>query len=68
MMTSRCGCRLSEAQAYLAKKSVTNLINGVIGKLESFDGKSLDLMTGSGAVHIALREPLTTYKQINTGR
>jgi len=39
-------------------------IDGVIGKLQSFDGKSLDLMTPSGAVHVAVKEPLTTYKQI----
>jgi hypothetical protein len=39
-------------------------IDGVIGKLQSFDGKSLDLMTGSGAVHVVVKEPLTTYKQI----
>jgi hypothetical protein len=39
-------------------------IDGVIGKLTSFDGNSLDVMTPSGAVHIAVKEPLTTYKQI----
>ena len=39
-------------------------IEGVIGKLQSFDGKSLDVMTPSGAVHVAVKEPLTTYKQI----
>ena len=39
-------------------------IDGVIGKLQSFDGKSLDVMTPSGAVHVAVKEPLTTYKQI----
>jgi hypothetical protein len=39
-------------------------IEGVIGKLQSFDGKSLDVMTTSGAVHVAVKEPLTTYKQI----
>jgi hypothetical protein len=39
-------------------------IDGVIGKLQSFDGKSLDVMTASGAVHVAVKEPLTTYKQI----
>jgi hypothetical protein len=39
-------------------------INGVIGKLQSFDGKSLDVMTPSGAVHVAVKDPLTTYKQI----
>jgi hypothetical protein len=39
-------------------------IEGVIGKLQSFDGTSLDVMTSSGAVHVAVKEPLTTYKQI----
>jgi len=39
-------------------------IEGVIGKLQSFDGKSLDVQTPSGVVHVAVREPLTTYKQI----
>jgi hypothetical protein len=41
-------------------------IDGVIGKLQSFDGKSLDVMTPSGAVHVAVKEPLTTYKQISS--
>src|SRR5579864_1353927 len=39
-------------------------IDGVIGKLQSFDGKSLDVMTPAGAVHVAVKQPLTTYKQI----
>ena len=39
-------------------------IEGVIGKLQSFDGKSLELMTAAGAVHVAVKQPLTTYKQI----
>jgi hypothetical protein len=39
-------------------------IEGVIGKLQSFDGKSLDVQTPSGVVHVAVKEPLTTYKQI----
>jgi hypothetical protein len=39
-------------------------IDGIIGKLQSFDGKSLDVITGSGEVHVAVKEPLTTYKQI----
>jgi len=39
-------------------------IDGVIGKLQSFDGKSLDVMTPSGAIHVAVKEPLTTYRQI----
>ena len=39
-------------------------ISGVIGKLQSFDGKSLDVATSSGAVHVDVKQPLTTYKQI----
>ena len=39
-------------------------IDGVIGKLQSFDGKSLDVQTPSGVVHVIVNQPLTTYKQI----
>jgi hypothetical protein len=39
-------------------------IAGVIGKLKAFSSSSLDVMTSSGAVHIAVKQPLTTYKQI----
>ena len=39
-------------------------IDGVIGKLQSFDGKSLDIQTPSGLVHVIVKQPLTTYKQI----
>src|ERR1700679_782487 len=39
-------------------------ISGVIGKLQSFDGKSLVVATSSGVVHVDVKEPLTTYKQI----
>jgi hypothetical protein len=39
-------------------------IDGVIGKLQSFDGKSLDVQTPSGVVHVIVKQPLTTYEQI----
>jgi hypothetical protein len=39
-------------------------IDGVIGKLQSFDGKALDVQTPSGVVHVIVKQPLTTYKQI----
>jgi hypothetical protein len=39
-------------------------IDGVIGKLQSFDGKTLDVATSSGVVHVAVKGHLTTYKQI----
>src|SRR6202045_1539899 len=39
-------------------------ISGVIGKVQSFTGTSLDVQTPSGVVHVNVKEPLTTYKQI----
>jgi hypothetical protein len=39
-------------------------IDGVIGKLQSFDGKSLDVATSAGVVHVVVKGRLTTYKQI----
>jgi hypothetical protein len=39
-------------------------ISGVIGKLQSFTGSSLDVQTTSGVVHVSVKQPLTTYKQI----
>jgi hypothetical protein len=39
-------------------------IPGVIGKVESFTSSSLDVQTPSGVVHVDVKQPLTTYKQI----
>src|SRR5712671_3285113 len=39
-------------------------ISGVIGKVQSFTGSSLDVQTPSGVVHVDFKQPLTTYKQI----
>ena len=39
-------------------------ISGVIGKLQSITANSLDVQTPSGVVHIVVKQPLTTYKQI----
>lgn len=39
-------------------------IDGVIGKLQSFDGKTLDVGTNSGVVDVVIKGHLTTYKQI----
>jgi hypothetical protein len=55
-----CSLTIGAAEAQQAAAP----IDGVIGKLQSFDGKSLDIMTPAGAVHVAVKEPLTTYKQI----
>jgi len=39
-------------------------LSGVKGKLQSFTASSLDIMTQSGVVHVNIKQPLTTYKQI----
>jgi hypothetical protein len=39
-------------------------ISGVIGQVQSFTGSSLDVQTPSGVVHVDVKQPLTTYKQI----
>src|SRR5580658_6524975 len=48
----------------LAQAKVAPPISGVIGKLQSFSGSSLDVQTPSGIVHVDVKQPLTTYKQI----
>ena len=54
---------LATPNAVRAQAKVAPPIDGVIGKLQSFDGKSLDVQTPSGVVHVIVRQPLTTYKQ-----
>ena len=39
-------------------------LSGVIGKVESVTDSSIDVQTGSGLVHVNIKQPLTTYKQI----
>jgi len=39
-------------------------ISGVIGRVQSFTGSSLDVQTSSGVVHVDVKQPLTTYKLI----
>jgi hypothetical protein len=47
-----------------AQTKAATPIDGVIGKLQSFDGKALDVQTPSGVVHVIVKQPLATYKQI----
>ena len=37
---------------------------GVLGRVQSFTGSSLDVATASGVVHVTVTQPLATYKQI----
>ena len=39
-------------------------ISGIIGKVQLFTGSSLDVQTPSGVVHVDVKQPLITYKQI----
>jgi hypothetical protein len=55
---------LATAHTVWAQATAAPPISGVIGKLQSFDGKSLDVATSSGVVHVSVKQPLTTYKQI----
>jgi hypothetical protein len=48
----------------LAQAKAAPPISGLIGKLQSFTGSSLDVQTPSDVVHVSVKQPLTTYKQI----
>jgi hypothetical protein len=37
---------------------------GVLGKVQSFTGSSLDVATPSGVVHVSVSQALATYKQV----
>jgi hypothetical protein len=39
-------------------------LSGVLGKVQSFNGSSLDVATPAGVVHVTVMQPLATYKQI----
>src|SRR3984885_6967550 len=39
-------------------------LSGVLGKVQSFTGSSLDVATPAGVVHVTVTQPLATYKQI----
>ncbi|HMH11588.1 MAG TPA: hypothetical protein VK578_00640 [Edaphobacter sp.] len=54
---------LATPHAVWSQAKAASPIDGVIGKLQSFDGKSLDVQTPSGVVHVVVKQPLTTYKQ-----
>jgi hypothetical protein len=56
------GCTLAIGVA--KAQQVAPPIPGVIGKVKSFTGSSLEVQTPSGVVHVDVKQPLTTYKQI----
>jgi len=57
---------ISATEAQQAANGTTQAappISGIIGKVQSFTGSSLDVQTPSGVVHVDVKQPLTTYKQ-----
>jgi hypothetical protein len=58
LLASTLSIGASEAQ------QVAPPIPGVIGTIQSFTGSSLDVQTPSGVVHVDVKVPLTTYKQL----
>jgi hypothetical protein len=55
---------LATSHTVVAQAKAAPPISGVIGKVQSFTGSSLDVQTPSGVVHVDVKQPLTTYKQI----
>ena len=52
------------ALSLLAQAQPAPPLSGVLGKIQSFTGGSLDVATPSGVVHVTVTQPLATYKQI----
>ncbi len=62
-----CTLAIGATEAQLAVNGTMQAappISGVIGKVQSFTGSSLDVQTPSGVVHVDVKQPLTTYKQM----
>jgi len=49
-----------------AQVKVVPPISGVKGKLQSYTGRSLEILTTSGVVRVNVRQPLKTYKQVRS--
>ncbi len=48
----------------LAQAEPAPPLSGVLGKVQTYTGSSLDVATPSGLVHVTVTQPLATYKQI----
>jgi hypothetical protein len=59
MLAARVNPNIAWAQAPPARP-----LSGVLGKVQSFTGSSLDVAAPSGVVHVTVKQPLATYKQI----
>jgi hypothetical protein len=59
MLAAQVISNIARAQAQAAPP-----LSGVLGKVQSFTGSSLDVATPSRVVHVTVTQPLATYKQI----
>jgi hypothetical protein len=55
---------MATPSAFGAEVNAAPPLSGVLGKVQSFTGSSLDVATPSGVVHVTVTQPLATYKQI----
>jgi hypothetical protein len=55
---------MATPNAFGAEVNAAPPLSGVLGKVQSFTGSSLDVATPSGVVHVTVTQPLATYKQI----
>jgi hypothetical protein len=55
---------MASSNAFAAEVNAPPPLSGVLGKVQSFTGSSLDVATPSGVVHVTVTQPLATYKQI----
>jgi hypothetical protein len=54
----------SIVEAQSGADQIAKPISGVIGKVQSFTASALDVQTPEGLVHVDVKQPLTTYKQV----
>src|SRR6266403_4951686 len=59
LLTAQVIPNIARAQAQPAPP-----LAGVLGRVQSFTGSSLDVATPAGVVHVTVTQPLATYKQI----
>jgi hypothetical protein len=55
---------MATPNAFGADVTAAPPLSGVLGKVQTFTGSSLDVATPSGVVHVTVTQPLATYKQI----
>ena len=55
---------MATPNAFGAEVNAAPPLSGVLGKVQSFTGSSLDVATPTGVIHVKVTQPFATYKQI----